>query len=96
MDIFINQMEIFFTKSHPVIMGLAIFVLVFLIFREVILWYWRINENTESLQRIADSLEVIAAATDFLASDIDQKNSKKISPKIQTAKVADTKEAKRA
>jgi len=52
-------------------------ILFFLLIRELMLWYWRINENTESLKRIADALEEIAAAQDFIASDIDSKNETK-------------------
>jgi hypothetical protein len=52
-------------------------ILFFFLIRELMLWYWRINENTESLKRIADALEEIAAAQDFIASDIDSKNETK-------------------
>jgi len=35
-------------------------VILFLLFREILLWYWRINETVDSLKRIADNLELIA------------------------------------
>jgi len=35
-------------------------VVLFLVLREVILWYWKINQTASSLDRIANSLEVIA------------------------------------
>lgn len=50
--------------------GFILFVLVsvilFIIFRDLTLWYFRINENTDSLRRIAESLEEISAT---LAAD---------------------------
>jgi hypothetical protein len=50
--------------------GFVIYILVavflFFLFREITLWYFRINENTNSLRRIADSLEEISAT---LAAD---------------------------
>jgi CHASE3 domain sensor protein len=62
-------------------------ILFFLLIRELMLWYWRINENTESLKRIADSLEIIAAAQDFMAGDIDSKNgTKKIVKQLENNK----------
>ncbi|MFA6513675.1 MAG: hypothetical protein WCT50_00080 [Patescibacteria group bacterium] len=56
---------------------LAVVVVFFLIIRELILWYWKINENTQSLSRIADALEKIAIAQDFMAEDIDRRNGNK-------------------
>lgn len=41
-------------------------LIVFLLIRELVLWYWRINDNTQSLQRIADSLEQIEENITFL------------------------------
>jgi len=66
--------QIIIANIMPLLIGLAVFILIFIIFREVMLWYWRINENTESLKRIADSLETIATAADFLATDTDRKS----------------------
>jgi hypothetical protein len=69
----------FFSDINPLIFILWFLVAVILFFsiRELMLWYWRINENTESLKRIADSLEIIATAQDFIASDVDSKNENK-------------------
>jgi len=39
------------------IIGIIGLIFLFLIFREIILWYWRINDIADSLKRIADSLE---------------------------------------
>lgn len=41
-------------------------LILFLLFRQLFLWYFRINENTDSLRRIADSLEEISVT---LAAD---------------------------
>ncbi len=55
----------------------------FFIIREIALWYFRINKNTESLDRIANSLEKIAVAADFLAIDIDSKGiNKEVEKKV--------------
>ena len=39
----------------------VIVVAVFLILRELVLWYWKINQVVSDLDRIADSLERIAS-----------------------------------
>jgi len=39
------------------IIGILVFVFLFLIFRVIILWYWRINDVADSLKQIADSLK---------------------------------------
>lgn len=59
--------------SDLISLGLVSFLLIFIfslcmffIIREITLWYFRINENTDSLRRIADSLEEISAT---LAAD---------------------------
>lgn len=67
-------------------------VVFFLIIRELMLWYWRINENTESLKRIADSLEIIATAQDFMAEEIDKKNGHINTGKESTPEVVITEE----
>jgi hypothetical protein len=61
-------------------------VVIFLLFREIILWYWRINENTESLKRIADSLENISmvvnlAVVDSSKQDANNKTSQDVEAK---------------
>lgn len=48
------------------ILFISVSVVLFFVFREITLWYFRINENTNSLRRIADSLEEISAT---LAAD---------------------------
>lgn len=58
------------------ILVLALFILSFFLIREVTLWYFRINKNTETLENISISLEKIAVAMDFLARDVDVKNHK--------------------
>lgn len=55
------------------IFWLALGIIIFLLLRELMMWYWRINENTESLKRIADSLEILVASNII---DNDRKKSK--------------------
>jgi hypothetical protein len=45
------------------IAALAITVLIFLVFRAIVLWYWRVNVAVELLKEINEKLERIAAAT---------------------------------
>jgi hypothetical protein len=40
--------------------ALAIVVVLFLIFRAIVLWYWRVNEAVELLKSIDEKLEHIA------------------------------------
>jgi hypothetical protein len=47
------------TVSNPLltaVVTLAILVLVFLVFREVVCWYWKINRMVELLESIEASL----------------------------------------
>lgn len=61
-----------------VLISAVLVFLIFLIFREVMMWYWKIN-------KIVDLLEKIEIGIDFLATDRDQKNSQKvITPKSVT------------
>lgn len=50
---------------NTILTALVIFgvlVLFFYAIRELIIWYWKIDVNTDSLSRIADSLEIIASS----------------------------------
>ena len=42
------------------LVGISIAGFLFLIFRNVILWYWRINDVADSLEDIAESLKKIS------------------------------------
>ncbi|MFA5050842.1 MAG: hypothetical protein WC499_01880 [Patescibacteria group bacterium] len=42
-----------------VIFSVAIFIFLFLIFRDVVHWYWRINEIVPLLKKINNNLEKI-------------------------------------
>lgn len=53
---------------------IALLFLSFFLIREITLWYFKINKNTETLENISLSLEKIAIAIDFLARDVDVKN----------------------
>ncbi len=65
------------TGALAIVMWVCVSLFFFLLVRELMLWYWKINQNSESLSRIADSLEVIANAVDFMATDIDAENGEK-------------------
>jgi len=39
-----------------------IFIFLFFIIREIVLWYFKINKAVDSLDRIANSLEIIASS----------------------------------
>lgn len=56
------------TSLYYALFLIFIAIIIFLITREINLWYWRINEKIELLERVAKSLE-------FLENEI--KNSKK-------------------
>ncbi len=43
----------------PIIISLAFLFLIFLILREVWCWYWKINERSATLLRIADGLDAL-------------------------------------
>lgn len=51
------------------ILLVILFVLLFFIIREITLWYFKINKNTETLENIASSLEKIATVIDSLPKD---------------------------
>ena len=57
------------TSLYYALFLIFIVSIIFLVIREINLWYWRINEKIELLERMAKSLE-------FLENEI--KNSKKI------------------
>ncbi len=59
--------------ATPVIITWVIIsVMLFFIIREITLWYFRINENTKNISRIASSLEKIAATNKFIAMKTNQ------------------------
>lgn len=59
--------------ATPVIITWVIIsVMLFFIIREITLWYFRINENTKNISRIASSLEKIAATNKFIAMKANQ------------------------
>jgi hypothetical protein len=59
-------------------------IALFFIIREIVLWYFRINKNTESLSRIADSLEKISIAAEFFTTDLVEKhNSRVVAKKME-------------
>ena len=51
-----NNMELNMELIGPLV-ALAVIVLLFLIFRAVMLWYWRINDIVGQLQGVNDKLE---------------------------------------
>ena len=57
------------TSLYYALFLIFIVSIIFLVIREINLWYWRINERIELLEKITKSLE-------FLENEI--KNSKKI------------------
>jgi hypothetical protein len=59
--------NIIFTILYYALFLIFIVSIIFLVIREINLWYWRINEKIELLERMAKSLE-------FLENEI--KNSK--------------------
>ena len=44
------------------IAGLVVLIIIFLICREVICWYWKINESVELLKDIKSELQVLNKA----------------------------------
>jgi uncharacterized protein YpmB len=42
---------------------IILLIIIFLLIRELCLWYWKINENTENFRRIANSLEELVSLT---------------------------------
>ena len=61
--------NIIFTILYYALFLIFIVSIIFLVIREINLWYWRINERIELLEKMTKSLE-------FLENEI--KNSKKI------------------
>lgn len=51
---------------------LLIIIFLFFLIREITLWYFRINENTKSLSRIADALDKIAMTDNFATQEVDK------------------------
>jgi hypothetical protein len=49
--------------TGALIVALAIGIVLFLIFRAIVLWYWRINEGIALLRSINEKLDRIAAKT---------------------------------
>ena len=43
------------------LVALAVLILLFLIFRAFVLWYWRVNESVELLKGINEKLERLLA-----------------------------------
>jgi hypothetical protein len=43
-----------------VLIGLSVLVLIFLICREIVCWYWKINESIAVLKEIRDQLRVVS------------------------------------
>lgn len=85
--------QLFFIFNNPVdngVVGMVLFLLLFIILfilgREIILWYFRINENTETLKEISLSLEKISAAMVFLAEDVNYKNKNQSKERINEVK----------
>lgn len=77
--------QFFYSSALSGLLGFVFFILVaiilFILFRDITLWYFKINENTDSLRRIAESLEEISAtlAADEVITEetvIDDENSK--------------------
>jgi|GEM_PF-5286351 hypothetical protein len=75
-----------YSLSSSGFFGFLLFILVaiilFIVFRDITLWYFRINENTDSLKRIADSLEEISstlAADEIITEEVavDEKDNDK-------------------
>jgi len=52
-------------------------VCMFFIVREITTWYFKINENTETLKSIDDSLRKIAIAAEFSTTDLLEKRKSK-------------------
>lgn len=50
------------TSLYYALFLIFIVIIIFLVTREINLWYWRINERIELLERIAKSLEFLENA----------------------------------
>lgn len=61
---FIIYMSMQYDKFLPVIIILAIVPAIFLLIRELLLWYWRINHIVQRLDAIIDRLEYLAPYQD--------------------------------
>ena len=72
MNIFSNS----FVDIFTLIQIFLIILIVFLLLRELVLWYWKINENTKNLKRIANSLEMLVKFQKYLIKSGEKKNSR--------------------
>lgn len=63
--------NIIFTILYYALFLIFIVSIIFLVIREINLWYWRINEKIELLERMAKSLE-------FLENEIKNSQNKNI------------------
>lgn len=52
-------MESMFTGFIGLIFGLFIIVCIFILCRELICWYWKINKSIENQERIIELLELL-------------------------------------
>ena len=57
----LNQFINFFNANLGLFVAFAIAFVIFLILRELMCWYWKINEMISLLQEIKNSLSIIAA-----------------------------------
>lgn len=84
MDNIIN--ELYSSGALFFIFWLAIGIVIFLLLRELMTWYWKINENTEYLKRIADSLENIAMVANLAVVDSSKQNTNQEIPEDRIVK----------
>lgn len=54
------------------ILVVALMVVIFLICRAIVLWYWRVNEAVELLKSIDQKLGAMAASGIQIRSDLDR------------------------
>jgi hypothetical protein len=50
--------------------AIGVIVGLFILLREIVLWYWKINEHIEIAKESRDYLKEIAAATTYLARQV--------------------------
>ena len=62
-------------------------VCIFFIIREITLWYFKINENTESMKSIENSLRKISIAAEFFTTDLLERHNSKIVTEKPTNKI---------
>ena len=58
------------------IIVLIVCLLIFLVLRELVMWYWKINERINLLTKISGSLSKIETTLNFLTTNAEQKNEK--------------------